>query len=98
VFRTDPPWGPDTFPLLMQRTQCPRCIGDEGLSYEERTFQYCRPAVMSDYFDRAYAKHISVAKQMVYNHPKCKGGALKFEHLDHFKNHVDRIHGIKLNA
>jgi hypothetical protein len=53
---------------------------------------------MSDYFDRAYAKHISVAKQMVYNHPKCKGGALKFEHLDHFKNHVDRIHGIKLNA
>jgi hypothetical protein len=26
---------------------------------------------------------------MVYNHPKCKGEKLKFEHLDHFKNHVE---------
>jgi hypothetical protein len=89
---------PDTFPLLMQRTQCPRCIGDEGLSYEERTFQYCRPAVMYDHFDRAHAKHMSVVKQIVCSHPKCKGGALKFEHLDHFKNHVEKIHGVKLRA
>jgi hypothetical protein len=90
--------GPDTFPLLMQRTQCPRCIGDESLSYEERTFQYCRPAVMYDHFDRAHAKHMSAVKQIVCNHPKCKGGTLKFEHLNHFKNHVDTIHGVKLRA
>ena len=40
--------GPDPFPLLMDRKQCPRCIGDETLSYEKRTFKYCRPAVMYD--------------------------------------------------
>ncbi|RYP48545.1 hypothetical protein DL768_005584 [Monosporascus sp. mg162] len=90
--------GPDKFPLLMQRTQCPRCIGDEGLSYKERTFQYCRPTVMYDHFDRTHAKHMSVVKQMVCNHPKCKGEALRFEHLDHFKNHVERIYGVKLRA
>lgn len=38
--------GPDPFPLLMDRKQCPRCIGDEALSQKERTFNYCRPAVM----------------------------------------------------
>ncbi|KAB5566913.1 hypothetical protein GE09DRAFT_1108627 [Coniochaeta sp. 2T2.1] len=51
------------------------------LSYEERTFQYYRPTVIYDYFDRVYAKHISV-----------------FEYLDHFKNHVERIYGVKLRA
>jgi hypothetical protein len=89
---------PDTFPLLMQRTQCPRCIGDESLSYEERTFQYCRPAVMYDHFDRTHARHMGDAKQIVCNHPKCQGGALKFKHLNHFKNHVETIHGVKLRA
>jgi hypothetical protein len=29
----------------MQKTQCPCCIGDEGLSYEEMMFKNCRPAV-----------------------------------------------------
>jgi hypothetical protein len=51
MVKEEPP-GPDTFPLLMESTQCPRCI----LSYEERNFQYCRPAVMYDHFDRAHAK------------------------------------------
>ncbi|KAK3933883.1 FluG domain-containing protein [Diplogelasinospora grovesii] len=82
--------GPDTFPLLMQRTQCPRYIGDESLSYEERTFQYCRPAVMNDHFDRAHARHMGDAKQIVCSHSKCKGEALKFEHLGHFKNYVEK--------
>lgn len=53
---------------------------------------------MYDHFDRAHAKHMSDAKQVVCNHPKCKGGTLKFEHLNHFKNHVDTIHGVKLRA
>ncbi|KAB5581192.1 hypothetical protein GE09DRAFT_948891, partial [Coniochaeta sp. 2T2.1] len=62
----------DTFLLLMQRTQCPRCIGGKSLSYEERTFQYCRPAVMYDHFDRAHAKHMSVVKRMACSHPQVR--------------------------
>jgi hypothetical protein len=42
---------PDRFPLLLHAAQCPDCIGDERLSREERTFTYCRPTVMNDYFD-----------------------------------------------
>lgn len=47
---------PDPFPPLMQKTQCPPCIGDGGMSYEERTFKYYRPAVMNDHFDREHVK------------------------------------------
>ena len=89
--------GPDPFPLLMDRTQCPRCIGDERLSREERTFKYCRPAVMYDHFDRKHARQPGGVKQMC-NHPKCKEEALEFKHLNHFKNHVEKVHGVKLRA
>ncbi|KAK4195369.1 hypothetical protein QBC40DRAFT_310712 [Triangularia verruculosa] len=89
---------PDPFPLLMERTQCPQCIGDKRLSYEERTFKYCRPAVMYDHFDREYAKQLKGANRMLCNHPKCREEELEFKHLNHFKNHVERIHGVRLRA
>ena len=90
--------GPDPFPLLMDRKQCPRCIGDETLSQEERTFKYCRPAVMFDHFDRKHARQLGSARQMSCNHPKCKEEGLEFKDLNHFKNHVQRVHGVKLRA
>lgn len=90
--------GPDLFPLLMDRKQCPRCIGDEALSQKERTFKYCRPAVMYDHFDRKHAQQLGGVKQISYNHPKCKEEALEFKHLNHFKNHVESVHGVKLRA
>ncbi|KAK4031431.1 hypothetical protein C8A01DRAFT_51477 [Parachaetomium inaequale] len=90
--------GPDPFPLLMDRKQCLRYIGDETLSHEERTFKYCRPAVMYDHFDRKHAQQIGGVKQMLCNHPKCKQEALEFKHLNHFKNHIESVHGVKLRA
>ena len=97
VMVKETPPEPDPFPLLMQRTQCPRCIGDEGLSYEERTFKYCRPSVMYDHFDREHAKQLR-GQQFSCNHPRYKGEAPEFMDLNHFKNHVKRIHGVKLRA
>ncbi|KAK4221693.1 FluG domain-containing protein [Podospora fimiseda] len=90
--------GPDLFPLLMDRKQCPHCIGDETLSFEERTFKYCRPAVMYDHFDRKHTQQLGSVKQMSCNHPKCREEALEFKHLNHFKNHVEQVHGVKLRA
>ena len=90
--------GPDPFPFLIDRKQCPRCIEDESLSYEERTFKYCRPAVMCDYFDRKHAQQLGGVKQISCNHPKCKKEALEFKHLNHFKNHIEKVYGVKLRA
>ena len=47
--------GAEPFPLLIDKKRCPRYVGDETLSYKERTFKYFRPAVMYDHFD---TKHI----------------------------------------
>ncbi|OAQ58141.2 FluG domain-containing protein [Pochonia chlamydosporia 170] len=41
----------DPFPLLMNASQCPDCIGDERLTTAERTFQWCRPTIRNDHFD-----------------------------------------------
>lgn len=92
---------PDSFPLLMRKTQCPRCIGDEAMSVQERTFSYCRAAVMNDHFDR---EHLVTLEQMERGgfiscrHPKCREADLKLKSLDHFRNHVARVHGIALRA
>ncbi|KAK4116055.1 FluG domain-containing protein [Canariomyces notabilis] len=88
----------DPFPLLLDKKQCPRCIGDETLSYEERTFKYCRPAVMYDHFNRNHARQLDSAKQILCNHPKCRREGLEFKHLDHFKNHIERVHGVRLRG
>ena len=90
---------PDRFPLLMGKAQCPRCIGDETMSMEERTFAYCRPAVMNDHFDR---EHLATMEQMERDdyigctHPKCKEADIKLHTVDHFRNHVATVHGVAL--
>ena len=93
--------GPDCFPLLMDKTQCPYCIGSELTSEEERTFRYCRPAVMNNHFERAHLKALRRAEQedrITCKHPKCQmdGKDLKLESVDHFRSHVQGVHGVWL--
>ena len=89
----------DTFPLLMGKAQCPRCIGDESISMEERTFSYCRPWARDNHFDR---HHLSTMKALekdgliFCHHPKCKDEGSKLKTYEHFRNHVERVHGINL--
>jgi hypothetical protein len=52
---------------------------------------------MYDHFGRAHVKHMGM-KQMACNHPKCKGNALKFEHLNHFKRPHTEDPRVKLRA
>lgn len=55
--------GPDGFPLLMEKTQCPCCIGSDFVSEQERTFRYCRPAVMNNHFERTHLKALKQAER-----------------------------------
>ncbi|KEY73695.1 hypothetical protein S7711_09571 [Stachybotrys chartarum IBT 7711] len=89
------------FPLLMKKTQCPGCIGDCTISQEERTFSYSRPAVMNDHFDREHIKPMKKAEQsksIICEHPRCRinGRGLSLRSLDHFRNHVQSVHGVWL--
>ena len=68
---------------------------------EERKFRYCRPSVMNDHFDREDLQAMELAEEensITRDHPQCKvdGGVLKLENLDHFRNHVQVVHGVQL--
>lgn len=97
---------PHQFPLLMQVSQCPDCIGDDRLSFEERTFKYCRPTVRNDHFDDQHLVERERAQQrgekMVCTHPTCRslneGRDLEFYSMDHFRAHVHKIHHITLRS
>ena len=53
---------------------------------------------MYDHFDRKHAQQLGDVKQLLCNHPMCRDEALEFKHSNHFKNHVERIHGFRLRA
>ncbi|KAI9810031.1 MAG: hypothetical protein M1827_006729 [Pycnora praestabilis] len=85
----------DSFPLICKKTQCPICIGNESMTYSERTFSYCRPAKMMDHVE-SHLRAISVEQNVVCHHPVCKLKGVALENIGHFKNHVQRVHGISL--
>ncbi|KZZ91528.1 FluG domain-containing protein [Beauveria brongniartii RCEF 3172] len=91
---------PDPFPLLMETTQCPDCIGDEQLPVEARKFKYCRPPVLNDHFDDEHLGRRETAERrgeaIWCGHPKCRQE--KFDHVDHFRGHVERVHGVSLRS
>ncbi|RYP74213.1 hypothetical protein DL771_003146 [Monosporascus sp. 5C6A] len=92
---------PDPFPLLMEKTQCPDCIGNQGLTVEERTFSSCRPAVMNDHFEDTHLEAIERTSQRggtsIYKHPKCKD-LPPLTHIDHFRNHITTVHKVTLRS
>ena len=94
------PPSPNRFPLLLHAAQCPDCIGGERLSCEERTFTYCRPTVMNDHFDDQHLTKREQAERsgekIRCEHPKCRD--LKFQHINHFRNHVQKVHGVTLRS
>lgn len=73
-----------------------RVVLDERESCGERTFECCRPAVMHNNLDREYERELQDAKRIVYSRPKCKLEVL--ECPDHFQNHINKAHGVKLWA
>jgi len=46
----------DYFPLICRPTQCPFCLGEERKSYEDRTFEYCRPNKMMEHVHKAHLR------------------------------------------
>lgn len=83
----------------MDPYQCPDCFGDERMTLLERTFRYCRPTVRNDHFDahlvdREFAERRN--EPIRCHHPKCRDK--QFQHLDHFRSHVQPVHGVPLRS
>ncbi|KAK4160061.1 hypothetical protein QBC43DRAFT_271257 [Cladorrhinum sp. PSN259] len=71
--------GPDPFPLLTIiwiGSRVHTCIRDKTLTYQERTFRYCQPAVMYDHFDEKHAQLPGGMQDISCNRPKCNAEAV----------------------
>jgi Protein of unknown function (DUF3435) len=86
----------EPFPLVLAKTQCPICIGDESKSYKERMGSFCRVSKMRDHVERIHLKGVDPEKTFSCYHPVCKSQGLVLEHLQHFKNHVQKVHEVSL--
>jgi hypothetical protein len=89
----------DELPLVCEKTQCIICLGDTRLTYEERTRKFSRVSHMMTHVDLHLSKLLPSGRP-VCKHPRCSSGGegLFFDRLDHFKNHVARVHEINLRA
>jgi hypothetical protein len=86
--RTSPE--PDPVPLICEKTQCIFCIGKPGVS------TFSRPAKMMDHVESHLRKE--PAETIACRHPVCMAEGLVLDNVMHFKNHVQRVHGISLRA
>ncbi|KAL5625695.1 hypothetical protein FOBRF1_000038 [Fusarium oxysporum] len=84
------------FPLILEKTQCIYCVGDEKLSQADRTRKFSRVSHMMDHVERVHLRREPVRATWVCHHPNCKPLGDFLKSLDHFKNHVQRTHGVRL--
>ncbi|PQE19655.1 hypothetical protein CJF31_00010054 [Rutstroemia sp. NJR-2017a BVV2] len=85
----------DPFPLVCKKTQCIICIGDDRSTYEYRTRTYATPHKMMNHVD-SHLKEVPKSQRISCTHPVCQSEGLVLQHLQHFKNHVQTVHGISL--
>ncbi|PQK10238.1 hypothetical protein BB8028_0002g05620 [Beauveria bassiana] len=88
----------EDIPLLLGKTQCIYCVGDERLPYAIRMREFKRPSHMMDHVENVHLRHEKGNARFVCRHPECQHLSDFLTSLDHFKNHVQTVHGIKLRA
>ncbi len=84
------------FPLVCEKTQCIFCIGNEALSYGQRTRKFRRVSHMWDHVENIHLRRVPVEQRIIYHHPICKAEGLPLNGVMHFKNHVATVHKVDL--
>ncbi|KAL3957291.1 hypothetical protein ACCO45_007869 [Purpureocillium lilacinum] len=86
----------EEIPLVLGKTQCIYCVGDEQLPYVGRMRSFNRVSHMMDHVEKVHLRHEPSRTRFVCRHPQCKHLGDFLTSLDHFKNHVQTVHGVKL--
>jgi hypothetical protein len=84
----------DEFPLILGKTQCIFCIGNERYTYDRRTRAFKRVSHMWDHVENVHLKHLG--QLITCDHPVCKAQGLVFNSVMLFKNHVVTVHKVNL--
>ncbi|KAM3533678.1 hypothetical protein MY4038_002993 [Beauveria bassiana] len=86
----------ENFPLLLGKTQCIYCVGDVRLTRAARMRKFKRVSHMMDHVENVHLRHEKGNARFVCRHPECQHLGDFLTSLDHFKNHVQTVHGVKL--
>jgi hypothetical protein len=92
----DPSPTPVEIPLVCNKTQCIFCIGNQRYSYEKRTRSFRRVSHMMDHVENVHLKYLAADENFICHHPVCKSEDVVLNDVNHFKNHVQVVHGITL--
>lgn len=84
------------FPLVCEKTQCMFCIGNEALSYRQRTRKFRRVSHMWDHVENIHLRKVPAEQRIICYHPICKAEGLLLNNVMHFKNHVATVHKVDL--
>lgn len=84
----------DEFPLVMGKTQCIFCIGNERYTYDKRARAFKRVSHMWDHVENLHLKHLD--QQIPCDHPVCKAQGVVLNSVMLFKSHVARVHKVEL--
>ncbi|KAG5748063.1 hypothetical protein H9Q70_009255 [Fusarium xylarioides] len=85
-----------TVPLILEKTQCIYCVGDERLSYADRTRKFSRVSHMMSHVENVHLRQEPARTAWVCHHPECRPLGDFLKSLEHFKHHVQEVHGVKL--
>lgn len=83
-------------PLVLGKTQCIYCVGEDQLPYGTRMRSFNRVSHMMDHVEKVHLKHERKEGNFVCRHPQCQHLGDFLPSLDAFKNHVQKVHGVKL--
>ncbi len=86
----------NTFSLICEKIQYTFCIGDDRQTYDRRMGTFSKPDKMMDHVKRQLEK--KTAGGFECGHPVCNVEGLLLNNVMHFKNHVERVHGIRLRT
>jgi hypothetical protein len=85
----------DCFPLICKKTQCIYCIGNERLPFQDRIHSFYHTLYMWDHIEDHLSKE-PAGQPVSCRHPVCKANEVVLNNINHFKNHVQTVHGISL--
>jgi hypothetical protein len=84
------------FPLICEKTQCIFCVGNEALSYEQRTRKFRPVSHMWDHVENIHLRGVPAEQRIICHHPIYKAEGLVLRSVQHFKNHVATVHKVDL--
>jgi hypothetical protein len=88
----------EKIPLILKRKQCIFCIGDNSLPIQDRMRSFSRVSHMMDHIENVHLRHIPTGARLICHHPNCKHLGDFLKDLNHFKNHVQKVHRARLRG